>query len=126
MPLPRRLARFNRVVTNRIALPVAGWLPGFAIVLHRGRRSGRLYRTPVSCFRYGPGYRFALTYGRESDWVRNVVAAGHVDIATRGRLVTLTEPVVGEDRGATWAHVPMRWILTKIGASGFLQCRISE
>lgn len=126
MPLPRRLARFNRVVTNRVALLVAGWLPGFAIVLHRGRRSGRLYRTPVNCFRHGDGYRFGVTYGRGSDWVLNVVAAGGVDIATRGRLVTLTAPVLGDDPAASWAPAPVRWTLRRVGAPTYLQCRIDQ
>src|ERR671924_348945 len=50
MPLPRRLATFNRVVTNRVLGPFARYVPGFAVVSHVGRRSGRTYRTPVSLF----------------------------------------------------------------------------
>lgn len=126
MPLPRRLARFNRVVTNRLVLPVAGWLPGFAIVLHRGRRSGRLYRTPVNCFRYGDGYRFGITYGQGSDWVRNVVAAGSFDITTRGRLVALTHPVVGEDPQSAWAPRPVRWVLARIDAPAYLEAHTAH
>ena len=34
MPLPKGLARFNRVVTNRVLGPFAARLPGFAIVTH--------------------------------------------------------------------------------------------
>ncbi|MFC7449784.1 nitroreductase family deazaflavin-dependent oxidoreductase [Rhodococcus daqingensis] len=126
MPLPRRLAEINRVVTNRVTRLVAGWLPGFAIVLHRGRRSGRLYRTPVNVFRRGDGYRFALTYGPDSDWVRNVLAAGHVDITTRGRLVTLVEPRVVRDQSANWAPHGVRLVLRRVGADSYLQCRIER
>ncbi|MGW0176215.1 nitroreductase family deazaflavin-dependent oxidoreductase [Rhodococcus sp. NPDC003322] len=124
MPLPRRLARINRVVTNRLVLPVAGWLPGFAIVLHRGRRTGRLYRTPVNCFRYGDGYRFGLSYGADSDWVRNILAAGHVDITTRGHLKSLVEPRRGSDPRADWAPPPVRVVLRAIHADAYLQCRL--
>ncbi|MGW6377500.1 nitroreductase family deazaflavin-dependent oxidoreductase [Rhodococcus sp. NPDC055112] len=126
MPLPRRLAEFNKVVTNRVSRIVAGWLPGCAIVLHRGRRSGRLYRTPVNVFRRGDGYRFALTYGPDSDWVRNVLAAGHVDITTRGRLVSLTDPRLVTDPSADWAPRGVRFVLRRVGADTYLQCRIDR
>jgi len=47
----RTLAAFNLAVTNRITGRFAGWLPGFGIVTHLGRKSGRVYRTPVNVFR---------------------------------------------------------------------------
>src|SRR5262249_1796055 len=53
MALPRALARFNRLVTNRVLGVVAPWMPPFAVVVHRGRSSGRVYRTPVWAFRRG-------------------------------------------------------------------------
>jgi hypothetical protein len=61
MPLSKRVAHFNKHVTNRLTRHIAGWLPGFAIVSHVGRRSGRSYRTPVNVFRVGERYLFALT-----------------------------------------------------------------
>lgn len=75
MPAPRWLGRFNRVVTNRVTGIVAPRLPGFGVISHRGRRSGRAYTTPVNVFRTAEGYAVALTYGAESDWVKNVEAA---------------------------------------------------
>jgi hypothetical protein len=44
----RRLAHFNRRFTNHVARPLAMLLPGFGVVVHTGRRSGREYRTPVN------------------------------------------------------------------------------
>lgn len=126
MPLPRRLARFNRAATNRVVLLVAGWLPGFAIVHHRGRRSGRPYRTPVNCFRYGDGYRFGLTYGRDSDWVLNVLAAGRVDVTTRGHLLALTDPRRECDPQARWAPRPVRVVLRRLHAGDYVQCRLGS
>ncbi len=61
MPLPKGLARFNRVVTNRVVGPFAARLPGFAIVTHVGRRSGRQHSNPVNLFRTGDRYVIALT-----------------------------------------------------------------
>jgi deazaflavin-dependent oxidoreductase (nitroreductase family) len=97
MPLPTRLAKFNRVVTNRVLGPFARFLPGFAVVSHVGRRSGRTYRTPVNLFSRGNGYVISLTYGADSQWVRNVLAAGGADIEARGRRFHLVDPEVVRD-----------------------------
>ena len=104
MPLSKRVAHFNKRVTNRVTRRFAWWLPGFAIVTHVGRRSGRRYRTPVNVFRSDGRYVFALTYGRESDWVRNVLAAGTCEVETRRSTVTLTNPELFTD--PTRRHVP--------------------
>lgn len=92
MPLPRPVARFNRYVTNRVLGPLAPHLPGFGVVTHRGRRTGREYRTPVNVFRTPSGFIVALTYGPNSDWVRNVLAQGEATLVTRGRRYGLTAP----------------------------------
>ena len=83
--LGRRMARFNRQVLNHLMRPLARHLPGFGVVIHRGRRSGRIYETPVNVFRRGDGYVVALTYGAGADWVRNVLTAGVCDLITHGR-----------------------------------------
>jgi deazaflavin-dependent oxidoreductase (nitroreductase family) len=108
VPLPRRLAKFNRVVTNRVIGPLVRYLPGFAIVSHVGRRSGRTYRTPVNLFRRGDGYVIALTYGADSQWVRNVLAAGGADIETRGRRLQLVDPEVVQDPARSLVPKPVR------------------
>ncbi len=38
-------------------------MPGLGVVVHRGRRSGRLYQTPASVFATEDGFVTALTYG---------------------------------------------------------------
>jgi len=53
----RWLEKFNIAVTNRITGLFAGWLPGFGILTHVGRRSGKVYRTPVNVFRAQNGFR---------------------------------------------------------------------
>ncbi|WP_433325153.1 nitroreductase family deazaflavin-dependent oxidoreductase [Spirillospora sp. CA-294931] len=123
MPIPAPVARFNRVVTNRVTKPFAGRLPGFAVVRHRGRKSGRAYATPVNIFRHGDRYVAALTYGPDCDWVRNVVAAGECELDVRGRTVRLTEPEIVHD--PTRAAVPpaVRPILAVIGVTDFLHLK---
>jgi len=120
MPIPRGVARFNERVTNRITGHLAGWMPGFAIVTHTGRRSGRTYRTAVNALRDGERYLFALTYGAESDWVQNVLAASRCDIKTRRRTVALVAPERFTDPTRRLIPVPARWILALLSVNDFL------
>jgi deazaflavin-dependent oxidoreductase (nitroreductase family) len=120
VPIPKRVARFNRRVTNRITRRFAGRLPGFAIVTHRGRRSGRTYETPVNVFRDGDRYVFALTYGADSDWVQNVIAAGGCEIETRRESFELRDPERFADPTRRAAPIPARWMLRLIGVQEFM------
>jgi deazaflavin-dependent oxidoreductase (nitroreductase family) len=121
VPLPKRLARFNLVVTNRVLGPAARRLPGFAVVHHVGRRSGRAFATPVNLFRHGDEYVIALTYGADSQWVRNVLAAGAVEVETRGRTIRLVDPHVVHDRSLVPAGV--RRILRLVHVDEFMTLR---
>jgi deazaflavin-dependent oxidoreductase (nitroreductase family) len=120
MPLPKRLARFNLLVTNRVLGPFARQLPGFAIVSHVGRRSGRAYRTPVNLFRSKDGYVIALTYGSDSQWVRNVLAAGAVDIETRGKRLHLVDPEIVHDTQRSRVPSPVRPMLRLANVTDFM------
>jgi deazaflavin-dependent oxidoreductase (nitroreductase family) len=120
MPIPIAVASFNKKVTNRITGPFAGHLPGFAIVIHRGRTSGRTYRTPVNAFRQDGDVLFVLTYGPDVDWVRNVEAAGECDIETRGRTVHLIQPRRFTDPARGAVPGPVRMILGLIDVDEFM------
>ena len=123
MPASRRVARFNRRFLNRLTLRVAGHLPGFAIVSHVGRKSGRAYRAPVNAFRTDGGYIIALTYGSGSDWVKNVLAAGSCELWTRGRRVHLSDPRIETDQSKSWAPLPVRFVLNRIDAPEYMRLR---
>src|SRR5215213_11713996 len=120
MPLPNWLARFNRHATNRVTRPLARWLPGFGVVVHRGRRSARVYRTPVNVFRTADGYAIALTYGPNAEWVKNVLAAGGCELEVRGRRRRLVEPRVIVDPRRRLVPTAVRAILSLVGVSRFL------
>lgn len=85
MRLPRALARFNRVITNRVQGLWAPYLPPWIVVLHTGRRSGTAFRTPVMAAVHDDTIVFPLMYGPSADWVRNLVAAGRGEVIRRGR-----------------------------------------
>jgi deazaflavin-dependent oxidoreductase (nitroreductase family) len=108
--LSDRLARFNRRGPNRIVRTFAGRrLSPVALVVHRGRTSGRPYRTPVIAFRLDDGYAIALPYGADRDWVRNVRAAGACILERGGRRVELTAPrLLTGDEGITVLPAPVR------------------
>jgi deazaflavin-dependent oxidoreductase (nitroreductase family) len=126
MPLPRSVARFNRVVLNHATRPFAGHLPGLGVVVHTGRRSGRQYRTPVNVFRRPGGFAIALTYGPESQWVRNVLAAGQAEIVARGRTHRVTNPRVVQDAERTAVPAPVRAILGRLRVDEFLHVDLDE
>jgi deazaflavin-dependent oxidoreductase (nitroreductase family) len=116
------VARFNRYVTNPVARLVAGWLPPFAVVVHRGRTSGREYRTPVWAFRAEDGFVVALTYGPDSDWVRNVVKAGGGRLLRVGEHSTVTDPrVVSGAEGSRLVPILLRLPLRLMHVTEFLR-----
>jgi len=81
----RWVASFNLAVTNRITSRFAARLPGFGIVTHIGRKSGRIYRTPVNVFRWPDGFLIALTYDARASELRTYLslAAASLRVAAR-------------------------------------------
>ncbi|HEY7053710.1 MAG TPA: nitroreductase family deazaflavin-dependent oxidoreductase [Mycobacterium sp.] len=94
MQLPQWLARFNRHVTNPIQRLWAGWAPTFCILEHVGRKSGNIYRTPLSVFSTDNGIAILLTYGPDRDWLKNLTTAGKARVRRYGRTFTVTDPRV--------------------------------
>jgi deazaflavin-dependent oxidoreductase (nitroreductase family) len=92
------LRRFTTHLVNPGSLLFFGRLPGCGILTHIGRTSGRRYRVPIFVLRRGDDYVFALTYGSESHWVKNILAAGGGDMRVRGRDLRLVEPEVFVDK----------------------------
>jgi deazaflavin-dependent oxidoreductase (nitroreductase family) len=122
MPLPRRLARFNRKVANPVVRLAAGRVPPFAIVRHLGRTSGREYRTPVVAFGTRDGLVIGVLYGPGSDWVKNVLATGRAEVTRFGRTRAYRQPrLIGREDAARllppMARVPFRLL----GVRNFLR-----
>lgn len=90
----RIIAQLNRFVTNPILRPWAPRLRHMAVIEHRGRSSGKSYQTPVMAFVANRSLSVVLNYGRQSDWVRNVMAAGSAVVLHRGQRYALSTPRV--------------------------------
>lgn len=125
-----RVWRFRRVATryvNPVMRHVATKLPAFAVLTHRGRKSGRTFQTPVNVFRRGDTYFFFLTYGSDVHWVKNVLSAGSCSIETRGRIVRLVEPEVVTDPELRPAPPLVRLVERRIaGVTQYLRMRATD
>ncbi len=127
MTAPPPRTRLLRPITNHLINPVARLfvhrVPGFALMSHRGRRSGVVHRSPMKYFRDGPDYVFALTYGSGAHWVRNVLAAGAADLRIGGTTIHLGDPEVFVDRRRSVMPAPVRAFLWVFGVTEFLRMR---
>jgi deazaflavin-dependent oxidoreductase (nitroreductase family) len=123
VPIPRFVRPFTKRIVNPVTRQFAGRMPGFGMITHVGRRTGRTYRTPLNVFRSGDEYVFALTYGTDVEWVRNVLAAGHCDVEIRGRTIRLTAPRLINDPSRRRMPTPVRQFLGLIGVEDFLVLR---
>jgi deazaflavin-dependent oxidoreductase (nitroreductase family) len=123
---PRWLARANKIGLNQVVKHVAPRLPTLGLIVHRGRKSGRRYETPVMVFRDGNQFLIALTYGGEhTDWVKNVVAAGGCQLRTGGRTYEMGSAHVYQDESRAGIRPLERQVLRLLGAAEFLSLTIA-
>ena len=122
------LWRISRL-TRPAMLPLAGkrWNPIFAVVEHRGRKTGRSYRTPVAARRSGDGFIVALAFGSQVDWYRNLVAAGGGTIRWHGEVYSVAAPERVDAATVLPTFDPVqRRLLRFAGIDGFVQVRVAE
>jgi deazaflavin-dependent oxidoreductase (nitroreductase family) len=100
VPMPRWWTHINKRVFNPAELR-RGVRP---VLTHVGRSSGTTYRTPLDAHPVEGGYVFILVYGSRSDWVRNVLAAGHAGLRIDQQELELTAPrlISGDE---AWAAI---------------------
>jgi len=128
MPSKTRMLRvrpFTMLLINPVARLFAGWMPGFGLLTYRGRTSGRLYQLPMNVFRRGEHYIFVLTYGSESQWVKNVLAAGGCQIKVGGRQVRLIDPELIVNPPWDLLPLPVQLIERLAGVTEFLRMRVA-
>lgn len=95
---PSMLVRVAMRPMTRVLNPLIGRMAGrrhfpmAARLGHAGRRSGRPYVTSVGARVRGDLAVIPLTFGNQSDWSRNVRAAGGCSIRVNGQDYRATEP----------------------------------
>jgi deazaflavin-dependent oxidoreductase (nitroreductase family) len=119
------LRRFTTKVVNPLTRLFAGRPPGFILLTHAGRASGRRYRTPLFVYRRGDHYMFALTFGSSAHWVKNILVAGGCEIRVRGRDIQLVEPELIVDPTRRVMPFPLRLVGRVLLVSEFLRMRVA-
>jgi len=93
MVFPVWFENFQIKYVNPALKPIARYIPGTATITHRGRTSGKPYKTIVTTYRKGNVLAIALAHGK-TDWVKNVLASGEADVRFTRREVHLVNPRV--------------------------------
>jgi len=99
-PLTRRLARFS--------------FGPFSIVRHIGRRSGKLYETPIIAAPVNEGFVIELTYGPDVDWHKNVLAAGGCTVLWHSKefVIDKIEPIDAQTGRAAFS--PLQQLILRL------------
>jgi deazaflavin-dependent oxidoreductase (nitroreductase family) len=93
MLFPAWLDRWQLKYMNPVMRKGARYLPTFAVIKHRGRKSGKPYETVVNAYRKGNVVAVLLGHGK-AEWVKNLLAAGEAELTVHGRDVHITNPRV--------------------------------
>jgi deazaflavin-dependent oxidoreductase (nitroreductase family) len=100
--MPTWLPAFNLKVTNRIQGVYAPYVPPLAVVVHVGRKSGKVFTIPVAASLYDGKVAIPLPYSANTQWVKNLQAAGGGEMIRRGKRFSFTNPrILTEAAGET-------------------------
>ncbi|WP_395244140.1 nitroreductase family deazaflavin-dependent oxidoreductase [Agromyces sp. MMS24-K17] len=115
---PRRAAR----ATEPVARALAGrrWFPLWAVIHHRGRKSGTEYATPIAVVPTTSRevILIGLPWGAHTNWARNVVAAGGATLTWKGREHRAGHPrIIDGGEAAALAQAPFRGVVRRFPAA---------
>jgi deazaflavin-dependent oxidoreductase (nitroreductase family) len=108
---------------NGFALRISGhrWFPLYAVVEHRGRRSGKAYEVPIALIASPDQFLICLPFGPGTNWARNVIAAGGCDVRWKGAVHHATAPrLVGREEALPLANRFERFMIPRVGFEHFL------
>jgi len=121
-----RVRVFNKHITNKALIHICGREFGhFAILSHTGRKSGRLYQTPIIAEPIENGFVIALTYGKKVDWYANVKAKGSCSLYWKKKDYQLVNPeLINKEIGLKAFPVIIRSALKIVGIEYYLKLEI--
>lgn len=70
---------------------LGGHVPGLSIIEHRGRKSGTLYEAVVTASAKDGQLAVVMGHGN-TDWAKNVLAAGEADVRISGKRLHIINP----------------------------------
>ena len=125
-PLLNQMRFLNKQIFNRFTLRFAGssYSP-ISMIRHVGRRSGTLYTTPVIVLKsFGDQFIFALPYGQNVDWYRNILAAGRGTVICHGKASLVENPEPLDDKADSSALPFLLKLIVKfVGVQHFIQMK---
>lgn len=127
MKIPFGIRQINKKYTNRVMIKIAGKPHSpIALIRHCGRKSGNIYDTPIIAAKNGNHFTFALTYGKDVDWYRNVLARGCAELLWHGCWFELSNPQpLDANSGASAFPQPAAVILGWIRIEDYFQMEIT-
>lgn len=114
---------------NPIGRALAGhrWFKLYGLLIHRGRTSGREYRTPLVVRPVDGGFVIPMPFGRSTHWARNLIAAGSGQIVWDGRTFDVDEPEIIDPEAAGPAFSgSQRKGIERFGIEAFLRVRVAR
>jgi deazaflavin-dependent oxidoreductase (nitroreductase family) len=114
--------RMGAGVVNRIVNPFVlgrglsgGTHSELGAIEHVGRVTGTTRRTPVRPVPTADGFRIVVPLAGESQWARNVLAAGHCRLLWRNVMYELDEPQLVSPADCTDLLLPVRLLTSALG-----------
>jgi deazaflavin-dependent oxidoreductase (nitroreductase family) len=112
----RRLRTFVKRFINPILRNATRTSRGpFALLRHVGRHSGKTYETPIMVFQVADGFVIVLTYGPQTDWLRNLQAAGQGSLRWHKQEYALQRPEFIDAQAAESALPPLIKRVLRLG-----------
>jgi hypothetical protein len=93
---------------------------------HLGRRSGTRHLTPIHPVPTEDGFRIVVPLGPRSQWVQNVLAAGHCRLQLHDTVFDLDEPVLLAAGEMPDMPGPVARVLDHVGVQYLLLRRFAE
>lgn len=124
---PRRLVRaYQRNIGGPMFRASAGFVPRWGVLETRGRRSGRIRRTPVGGRLAGNTFWLVAGDDHRADYVHNLIAHPDVRVRTRGRWRSGHASVCPDDdarRRALWAN-PINGVFLRLANTSAITVRV--
>ncbi|OBH77989.1 nitroreductase [Mycobacterium scrofulaceum] len=122
-PLLNAVRTSNKYLLNPLMLRLAGHKNWYAAAIeHTGRRSGKVYTTPVVAERIDGGFVIPLPYGTDVDWLQNVRAAGRATISSQGERYEVVHPeIIGAAEALPLLSASRRRTFQRVGIEGYLK-----
>ncbi len=128
----RRHPRVGTVFVNTVVNPVlvrrgltGGGRSELGTLEHVGRRSGMVRLTPVHPEPTPNGFRILVPLGMQSEWARNVLAAGHCRMELHDQVFVLEQPVMIDAGAAADLPDPVRRLMAALGFM-YLDMRVAS